>query len=54
MEFLEWWFTQHYIWSTLLTPKLTFIWAIYKSLMVRGTVAFFLAFITVVFKEKKK
>jgi hypothetical protein len=42
MEFLEWWFTEHYIWSTLLTSKFTFIWAIYKGLVIRGAVAFIL------------
>jgi len=42
MDFLAWWFMKHYIISTLLTPGMTLAWAIYKGLVVRALVAFFL------------
>ena len=47
MEFLEWWFTTHWFWSTLLTPMLCFAWACFKGLIARGIVSFLLAFIFV-------
>lgn len=28
MEFLSWWFNIHYIWALLLTPTLSFVWAV--------------------------
>jgi len=40
MDFVTWWFDTHYIWSTILTPWLTFIWCIFKGSFWRGVVAF--------------
>lgn len=42
MEFIEWYLDKHYIISTLLTPILALIWAVYKGLVLRGIVAFML------------
>jgi hypothetical protein len=42
MEFIEWWFTKHWIASTFFTPAMTLAWACYKGLVVRGIVAFLL------------
>jgi hypothetical protein len=29
MDFINWWFDTHYVWSTILTPVFSFIWGIY-------------------------
>lgn len=42
-EFLSWWFTEHWFWSTVLTPWLCFAWACWKGLFWRGVMAFLLA-----------
>lgn len=53
MEFLEWWFTEHYILATLFTAKFTLIWAVYKGLVVRGIVAFLLCVLFIMGNVKK-
>lgn len=48
MDFISWWFEEHWFWSTLLTPAMTFAWCCFKGLFWRGVVSFLLAgFITV-------
>ncbi len=55
MDFVSWWFGEHWFWSTLLTPALTFAWCCYKGLVVRGIIAFFLAgFITIGLSSKRE
>jgi len=39
MEFIEWWFDTHYIASTIFTPALSFAWACWKGLLLRGVAA---------------
>ena len=36
MDFIMWWFDDHYIWSTILTPKLSLIWAVYVGSVGRA------------------
>lgn len=39
-QFFLWWFEEHYIWSTLLTPFLVMLWTIFKGEFIwRGVVA---------------
>lgn len=45
MDFIAWWFEEHWFWSTLLTPMFTFAWACFKGLFWRGVVSFLLAFV---------
>jgi hypothetical protein len=40
MDFITWWFDEHWVWSTLLTPAITFAWCCFKGEVVRGIVAF--------------
>lgn len=48
MDFVNWWFGEHWFWSTALTPAVTFAWCIFKGEVLRGVIAFLLAgFITV-------
>lgn len=43
MDFINWWFDTHYLWSTLLTPAMTIAWCCFKGDMVwRMIVAIFL------------
>lgn len=46
-NFIEWWFENHWFWSTILTPAITFAWCVFKGEVVRGIIAFlFAGFIT--------
>ncbi len=36
MDFIYWWFDEHYVWSTLLSPFVTFLWCCFKGLGWRG------------------
>ena len=47
MDFITWWFDEHWFWSTLLTPMITFAWCVFKGEVLRGVVAFLLAFVFV-------
>jgi hypothetical protein len=38
-DFLSWWFDTHYILSTLLTPFLMVLWAIWKGQALQGIMA---------------
>lgn len=55
MDFITWWFDEHYIWSTLLTPTVTFAWCIFKGEVIRGVIAFLwmMSFTTVRYRSKK-
>ncbi len=46
-DFLGWWFGEHWFWSTVLTPALSFAWCCWKGLVLRGIVSFVLAFVTI-------
>lgn len=39
MDFIYWWFDQHYIVSTLLTPTMTFAWSFYQESLLRGIIS---------------
>lgn len=40
-KFFMWWLEEHYIWSTILTPFITFMWCVFKGdATVRAIVAF--------------
>lgn len=38
MDFITWWFTEHWILSTLFTPGFTFLWCVFKGDMFVRTV----------------
>ena len=40
MDFVSWWFDQHFIVSTICTPLLTVAWCTYNEILVRGVAAF--------------
>ena len=40
MDFLTWWFDEHYIVSTIVTPALSIAWAIYKDRAIRLLLSF--------------
>ena len=42
MDFINWWFDKHYIWSTILTPAITLAWCCYKGIVGRGIIDFLL------------
>lgn len=44
MTFIEWWFSEHWFWSTVLTAPITFAWCVFKGEVVRGVIAFVIAF----------
>ena len=39
VDFIYWWFDEHYIVSTLLTPVMTLAWCVYKELIIRGIIS---------------
>jgi hypothetical protein len=39
MDFINWWFDQHYIVSTLLTPVMSLAWCFYQELIFRGIIS---------------
>ena len=47
MDFINWWFDQHYILSTAFTPGMTLAWCGFKGLFWRGVVALLILLITV-------
>ena len=54
-DFILWWFDNHWFWSTLLTPAITFAWCVFKGEVIRGIFAFLLAgFITFNYTRKTK
>ena len=42
MDFIIWWFGDHYVLSTIFTPGLSFGWCIYNGLVIRGIISFIL------------
>jgi hypothetical protein len=44
--FWLWWMEEHYVWSTILTPFLVFIWCIFKEEAGRAVIAFILWMLT--------
>ncbi len=42
MDFITWWFQEHYIISTIITPGLTLVWCGFNGLLVRGIITFFI------------
>lgn len=54
MDFINWWFGEHWFWSTIITPHLCFAWCCFKGLFWRGVVAFILSgFIVFSFSKKE-
>jgi len=41
MDFIHWWFAEHWIWSTILTPWTTAVWCIFTDNGWRFIVALF-------------
>ena len=39
-SFIKWWFVDHWFWSTLITPQITFAYACWKGLVIRAIVSF--------------
>lgn len=39
MDFITWWFDEHYIFSTALSPVLTLAWSLYHGLIIRGIIS---------------
>lgn len=42
MEFLQWWFDKHYIFSTIITTEMTLAWCAFNGLIWRGLFCIFL------------
>jgi hypothetical protein len=39
IDFISWWFDEHYIISTLITPGFTLAWCGFKGLIMRGIIS---------------
>ena len=50
MDFVHWWFDDHYIISTVLTPLMTAAWCVYTESLLRGLVAGALALVAFLWK----
>lgn len=51
MDFITWLFNEHYIVSTIFFPGLSFMWCLYKGLVIRGIICFVLVILGLTTKD---